>query len=292
MPELPEVETVVRGLAPVMTGAVILSVEQRRQDLRFPLPRDFATRLSGRRVESLARRAKFILVQLDDGSTLIAHLGMTGRFVIEHDGSYAPGEFLHQQPRHGIHDHIVFVLSNGARITYNDARRFGFMDLATTETLHEHRHFRSMGIEPLGNAFDAGTLGMLLRGRKAPLKAALLDQRLVAGLGNIYVCEALHRARLSPLRAAGSIVGEGPDPTEELTLLARSIRAVLEEAIVAGGSTLRDFAATDGALGYFQHSFRAYGQTGQPCPQPRCTGRIARIVQSGRSTFHCELCQV
>jgi len=290
MPELPEVETVKRGLAPVMTGARIVKVEQRRKDLRFPLPRGFTRRLKDRAIEGLSRRAKYILVDLDDGSVLILHLGMTGRFIVEHGGTFTPGEFEHEQPRHLAHDHIVFHLSNGARITYNDVRRFGFMDIASAATLGAHPHFAGLGLEPLGNAFDGAALAGLLRGRQTTLKAALLDQRLIAGLGNIYVCEALHRAGLSPLRAAGSIVPQAGFG-EAVERLAHEIRQVLVEAIEAGGSTLRDFAAADGALGYFQHRFRAYGREDEPCLTPGCGGTIARIVQSGRSTFHCARCQ-
>ena len=291
MPELPEVETVMRGLSPVMSGARLLKVEQRRDALRFPFPTDFKRRLEGRTIQSMTRRAKYILAHLDDGVALVMHLGMTGRFVVEREGSYTPGLFVHEQPRHLIHDHVVFALSNGARITYNDVRRFGYMDLARSDALHESPHFVGLGVEPLGNSFDAAMLGDLLRDRRAPLKAALLDQRLIAGLGNIYVCEALNRAGLSPLRLAGSIVGKGRKPARALIRLAAEIRAVLEEAIIAGGSTLRDFAATDGALGYFQHSFRAYGREGELCLTPGCRGTIQRIVQSGRSTFWCATCQ-
>ena len=291
MPELPEVETVMRGLSPVMSGARILRVTQRRDALRFPFPADFARRLEGRSVSSMTRRAKYILAHLDDGAALIMHLGMTGRFVVELDGSFTPGLFVHEQPRHLTHDHVVFELSHGARITYNDVRRFGYMDLARSDALAESPHFIGLGVEPLGNSFDAAMLGDLLQGKKAPLKAALLDQRLIAGLGNIYVCETLHRAGLSPLRAAGSIVGAGKTPSRKLIRLAAEIRAVLEEAIIAGGSTLRDFAATDGALGYFQHSFKAYGREGEACLKPGCNGSIQRNVQSGRSTFWCATCQ-
>ncbi|MBY0611066.1 MAG: bifunctional DNA-formamidopyrimidine glycosylase/DNA-(apurinic or apyrimidinic site) lyase [Beijerinckiaceae bacterium] len=291
MPELPEVETVRRGLAPVMEGACLDTVELRRDGLRFPFPAGFADRLTGQRIETMVRRAKFIVAHLRGGEALIIHLGMTGRFIVEREGSFTPGLFVHEQPRHQAHDHVVFHLSNGARITYNDVRRFGFMDLAKSHALEENRHFKAMGVEPLGNGFNAAMLSSLLRGRRTPLKAALLDQRLISGLGNIYVCEALHRARLSPLRLAASLAGDGPEPRDEAERLTAEIRAVLEEAIAAGGSTLRDFAATDGALGYFQHTFRAYGQTGAKCQSDGCGGTIERIVQAGRSTFYCANCQ-
>lgn len=274
-----------------MEGARIESVDLRRDGLRFPFPAGFASRLAGQRVDAMVRRAKFIVAHLHGGEALIIHLGMTGRFIVEREGSFTPGLFVHDQPRHQAHDHAVFHLSNGARITYNDVRRFGFMDLAQSHALEQNRHFKAMGIEPLGNDFNAAVLSALLRGRRTPLKAALLDQRLISGLGNIYVCEALHRARLSPLRLAGSIVGEGEQPSDELERLTAEIRAVLEEAIAAGGSTLRDFAAADGALGYFQHTFRAYGQTGSKCQSDGCGGTIERIVQAGRSTFYCARCQ-
>ena len=291
MPELPEVETVRRGLAPVMEGARIEAVELRRDGLRFPFPPQFSERLTGQFVDALVRRAKFIIGHLDGGEALIIHLGMTGRFIVEREGTFTPGLFFHEQARHLAHDHVVFNLSNGARITYNDVRRFGFMDIAKSHALEDNRHFKTMGVEPLGNDFNAPKLAEMLRGKKAPLKATLLDQRLISGLGNIYVCEALHRAGLSPLRAAGSIVGDSPEPTPELTRLTAEIRLVLEEAIAVGGSTLRDFASTDGSLGYFQHAFRAYGQTGEPCRTTGCGSTIIRVVQAGRSTFYCGGCQ-
>ncbi len=293
MPELPEVETVRRGLEPAMVGAVLEGVEQRRKDLRFPFPERFVDRLVGRRVDALGRRAKYLLADLDSGEVLVMHLGMTGRFTVERNGEApsAPGDFRHAAGGNAVHDHVVFRLSNGFRITYNDARRFGFMALVERAELAEHPLFRHVGIEPLGNALDGATLARLFAGRAAPLKAALLDQRLVAGLGNIYVCEALHRAGLSPSRAAGTLARKDGGPTARADRLAGVIREVLEEAVAAGGSTLRDYAHTDGSLGYFQHSFRVYDREGEPCTTSGCRGIVRRVVQSGRSTFFCSVCQ-
>jgi formamidopyrimidine-DNA glycosylase len=291
MPELPEVETVRRGLEPVLTGARIERVAVRRVGLRIPFPEHFAERLAGRRVGALSRRAKYILAPLDSGETLIMHLGMSGSFRIERETEATPGAFHFARSKNAAHDHVAFDLSNGARVIYNDPRRFGLMQLAPSDALAEHPLFRDLGAEPLAADFDAGALARLLAGRKTPLKAALLDQRLVAGLGNIYVCEALHRAALSPLRAAGTLATTRGAPTSGAKRLAAAIRGVLEEAIAAGGSTLRDHRQTDGELGYFQHSFAVYGREGAACPRPRCTGTIIRIVQAGRSTFYCPVCQ-
>jgi formamidopyrimidine-DNA glycosylase len=291
MPEMPEVETVRRGLASVLVGARIEGIEQRRADLRFPLPQRFAERLAGRRIENLSRRAKYILAALDDGQTLILHLGMSGSFRIEREGAETPGAFHFERSKIAAHDHVVFHLSNAARITYNDPRRFGFMLLAPTNNLAAHRLFSHLGVEPLGTGFHATALARMFVGRRTPLKTALLDQSLVAGLGNIYVCEALHRAVLSPLREATTIAGPGGRPTARAKRLASAITAVLEEAIAAGGSTLRDHRQTDGALGYFQHSFVVYGKEGAACRQARCSGTILRIAQAGRSTFYCPTCQ-
>ena len=293
MPELPEVETVRRGLEPAMQGALIVRVEQRRPDLRFPLPEKLPERLQGRTIVSLGRRAKYLVVDLDDGATLIMHLGMSGSFRVESDDGDAatPGAFHHERSTAGAHDHVIFHLSNGFRITYNDPRRFGFMDLTQRAKLEEHPAFRSLGLEPLGNELNGESLAAMFRGRKAPLKAALLDQRLIAGLGNIYVCESLHMARLSPKKAAGEIVRKNGAPTEAAIRLAQDIRAVLADAIKAGGSSLRDHKLTDGSLGYFQHHFRVYDREGEPCPTPECHGIVKRIVQSGRSTFYCAKCQ-
>jgi formamidopyrimidine-DNA glycosylase len=293
MPELPEVETVRRGLEHAMVGAGIVSVEARRPDLRFPLPQNFVARLAGQEVVSLGRRAKYLLADLTSGEVLIMHLGMTGRFLVTApDGrTREPGEVYAEARQELAHDHIVFRLSNGFTVTYNDARRFGFMDLVPRAGLEASRHFKSIGVEPLGNAFDAAMLASLFAGKAAPLKAALLDQSLIAGLGNIYVCEALHRAGLSPRRAAGTLVRRNGEPTVAARRLTEAIRAVLNEAVAAGGSTLRDFAQADGSLGDFQHRFRVYDREGEPCPTPRCGGVIQRLVQSGRSTFFCSSCQ-
>lgn len=289
MPELPEVETVRRGLEPVLAGALIEKAEVRRADLRFPFPPRFAARLSGARVLSLRRRAKFILAPLSSGETWLVHLGMTGRFVIHHpEASDMPGAFHHAAGRHAAHDHVQLRLAReGGRadVVYNDVRRFGFMDLVPDAEVESHPMLAGLGVEPLGNEFSGAFLLEALAGRRTPLKAALLDQTIVAGLGNIYVCEALNRARLSPLRHAGTI------SAREAGRLAAAIRAVLEEALAAGGSTLRDFVQADGSLGYFQHSFRAYDREGAACTNARCAGTILRLVQSGRSTFYCARCQ-
>lgn len=293
MPELPEVETVRRGLEPAMLGQVLARVEQRRPDLRFPLPEHFVERLTGRRVEGLSRRAKYLIADLDDGEALIMHLGMSGRFVVEAPGTppTEPGAYYNEIGRHLQHDHVVFHLGSGARVTYNDVRRFGFMDLLPRAELETSKHFAGMGIEPLGNELSGEVLAKLFAGKLAPLKAALLDQRLVAGLGNIYVCEALFRAGLHPEAAAGTITTPTGRPREAAHALAQIIREVLEEAVAAGGSTLRDFAHADGSLGYFQHRFKVYDREGDPCVTPGCGGLVKRLVQSGRSTFYCERCQ-
>jgi formamidopyrimidine-DNA glycosylase len=283
MPELPEVETVRRGLAPTLVGARLARVEMRRPDLRFPFPERFVDRLTGRTIEALKRRAKYLLAELDSGETLVMHLGMSGSFRVEEEG--APGAFHYERSKAHAHDHVVLTTENGARIVYNDPRRFGYMTLAATAAIESHPLFSDLGIEPLGDEFDAARLADRLAGARTPLKSALLDQRRIAGLGNIYVCEALHRARLSPLREAGSL------PPARLRALAAAIREVLEAAIVAGGSTLRDHRQTDGALGYFQHSFEVYDREGAACRHARCGGAIRRIVQNGRSTFYCADCQ-
>ncbi|MES2035683.1 MAG: bifunctional DNA-formamidopyrimidine glycosylase/DNA-(apurinic or apyrimidinic site) lyase [Pseudomonadota bacterium] len=286
MPELPEVETVRRGLAPVLEGARLTRVEARRPDLRFPLPEGFVQRLIGARIERLDRRAKYLLAPLDRGDTLVMHLGMTGRFEITAAGeTFQLGDFVEVVIADPKHAHIVFQTDAGATVTYYDPRRFGFMDLIPTDKLAEHPWFAKMGPEPLGPDLTSEYLAEAFRGRKQSPKPLLLDQRIVAGLGNIYVCEALHRAHISPLKPAGKIA------RARFPLLVQSIKDVLEEAVLVGGSTLRDFKAADGALGYFQHNFRAYGREGQPCPTPGCGGTIERIVQGGRSTFFCRVCQ-
>ncbi len=275
MPELPEVETVRRGLQPVMEGRRILSVATRRADLRFPFPERFTEKVAGRRVTALGRRAKYLMADLEGGDVLIMHLGMTGRFIIEQAGrATEPGEFAREITRHAAHDHVVFEIEGGARITYNDVRRFGFMALAPRAEIERHPLTRGLGVEPLGNALTPELLAGLMAGKAAPLKAALLDQRLIAGLGNIYVCEALHRSGLSPRRAAGTLATKDGRPTAKAVRLTEEIRLVLEEAIAAGGSTLRDFAHADGSLGYFQHRFKVYDREGDPCPNHRCSGVV------------------
>ncbi len=293
MPELPEVETVRRGLEPVLVGARVERLVLRRKDLRFAFPDRFAERVSGQQVKSLSRRAKYLIAELGSGEALIMHLGMTGRFIIEAPGSPAhePGVFYADAGRHVIHDHVVFELGSAGRITYNDVRRFGFMDMAPMADLFQSKHFAGMGIEPLGNALSGETLAALFAGKAAPLKAALLDQRLIAGLGNIYVCEALFRAGLHPELPAGGIATKTGRPRPKAHELAQIIRDVLTEAIAAGGSTLRDFAHTDGSLGYFQHAFKVYDREGEACVTPGCGSTVERMVQSGRSTFFCPSCQ-
>jgi formamidopyrimidine-DNA glycosylase len=296
VPELPEVETVRRGLQPAMAGARLARLELRRADLRFPLPRDLPAALEGRTITSVGRRAKYLTMHFDGGAVLISHLGMSGSYRIE-DGQDAltPGAFHHERSKLSAHDHIVFHLTrrDGAacRVTYNDPRRFGFVDLDRARTLYRNRFLRDLGIEPTGNALDGARLAAMLAGKAAPLKAALLDQRLIAGLGNIYVCEALWHARLSPRRKAGTLVTRDGRPTPRCYALADAVRAVIADAIAAGGSSLRDYVHTDGSLGYFQHSFAAYGREGEPCRHDGCTAPIRRIVQSGRSTFYCPACQ-
>ncbi|MDX9998606.1 MAG: bifunctional DNA-formamidopyrimidine glycosylase/DNA-(apurinic or apyrimidinic site) lyase [Phenylobacterium sp.] len=286
MPELPEVETVRRGLEPVLAGARLVRVEARRPDLRFPLPDGFVQRLTGASVLRLERRAKYLLAPLGVGDTLVMHLGMTGRFEIARpEGSERPGEFHYAPDPDPKHAHVVFETEAGARITYYDPRRFGYMALVETALLALHPWFAGLGPEPLSPAFDADHLARAFAGRRQGPKTLLLDQRVVAGLGNIYVCEALHRARISPFRPAGRI------SRPRLERLVQAVREVLEEAIAAGGSTISDYAAADGALGYFQHSFRVYDREGRPCPNPGCDGVIARKVQAGRSTFYCPRCQ-
>jgi formamidopyrimidine-DNA glycosylase len=289
MPELPEVETVRRGLEPSLAGARLVRVEQRRPDLRFAFPDGFVQRLTGARIERLERRAKYLLAPLDRGDTLVMHLGMTGRFEIEGlDGAGVgerPGGFVYAAAADPKHAHVVFETEAGRRVTFFDPRRFGYMDLIKSDGLAAHPWFVGLGPEPMGEDFGAEHLAAAFAGRRQPVKSALLDQRVVAGLGNLYVCEALHRARISPLRPAGKIT------RKSLEALARAVREVLGEAIAAGGSTLRDYAGADGALGYFQHRFRAYGREREPCPTPGCRGVVARIVQSGRSSFYCPVCQ-
>jgi formamidopyrimidine-DNA glycosylase len=288
MPELPEVETVRRGLAPAMEGERFAKVEVRRGDLRWPLPKDFAKRLEGERVEGLGRRAKYLTADLSSGEVLLMHLGMSGSFRVGKDAK--PGVYYHERSKSTTHDHIVFHMSNGATITFNDPRRFGSMKLVRRDKLDDEPLLRALGPEPLGNEFDAAMLAKACAGKKTSLKAALSDQRVVAGLGNIYVCEALFRARLSPKRRASTIADRNGKPNERAAALVDAIKAVLMDAIKAGGSSLRDHRRADGSLGDFQHNFLVYDREGQPCPCG-CKGVVKRIVQGGRSTFYCPLCQ-
>jgi formamidopyrimidine-DNA glycosylase len=290
MPELPEVETVRRGLEPILVGNEFARVEQRRKDLRFPLPKRFSERLEGRKVEALDRRAKYLLARLDDGEVLVMHLGMTGRFSIDRANGEAetPGRFAHNAPKH---EHIVFHLGDGATIRYSDARRFGLMDLVRADRLARHALFKGLGVEPLSSSLTPEWLAAKLKGKATSIKAALVDQRLIAGLGNIYACEALFRARISPKRLAGTLATKTGKPTEKTKALVDSVKAVLEDAIRAGGSSLRDYKRADGSLGEFQLRFKVYGREGKPCARKGCGGTVCRIVQGGRSTFYCPTCQ-
>lgn len=271
MPELPEVETVCRGLASRLEGRRLTRLELRRPNMRFPFPTGLAALVEGRRVETIRRRAKYILMTLDDGGVLIAHLGMSGRMTI------GPAEGMELEP----HDHVVFETEDGTAVRFNDARRFGFLDYCRAGDLPRHKLFADLGPEPLGNEFSGPILAAKLVGKMTPIKAALLDQKIVAGLGNIYVSESLYWAGISPVRMAGTVLGETAD-----TLVA-SIRQVLLSAIAAGGSSLRDYVQATGELGYFQHQWAVYGKEGAPCPDCTCTKGIERIVQSNRSTFYC-----
>jgi formamidopyrimidine-DNA glycosylase len=308
MPELPEVETVRRGLEPAMEGARFTKVEVHRGDLRWPLPKDFVRRLEGNTVTGIGRRAKYLLADLSSGDVLLMHLGMSGSFhVFEENGARAggakPGNYYHERSQHAAHDHVVFHMSSGVIVTFNDPRRFGSMKIVPRQKLDAEPLLNRLGPEPLGNAFDAAMLARACKGKKTSLKAALLDQRVVAGLGNIYVCETLHRARLSPKRMALTIASKSGAPNERAERLVEGIKAVLQDAIKAGGSSLRDHKRTDGELGMFQHHFRVYDREGEKCPPPyppphagegregACRGKIKRIVQNGRSTFYCPSCQ-
>ncbi len=299
MPELPEVETVRRGLQPAMEGARFTKVEVHRRDLRWPLPKDFAARLEGKTVTGMGRRAKYLLADLSSGDVLLMHLGMSGSFyVFDEKGGRAEGakggtagNYYHGRSQHVAHDHVIFHMSSGAVATFNDPRRFGFMKIVARSKLDAEPLLNRLGPEPLGNAFDAAMLARACQSKKTSLKAALLDQRVVAGLGNIYVCEALFRARLSPRRVASTIASRSGAPNERAERLVEAIKAVLNDAIKAGGSSLRDHRLTDGELGMFQHHFRVYDREGEKCPTPGCKGTIKRIVQNGRSTFFCPECQ-
>jgi formamidopyrimidine-DNA glycosylase len=294
LPELPEVETVRRGLEPAMQGARFAKVDVHRGDLRWPLTKDFAQRLEGKTVTGLGRRAKYLMADLSSGDVLIMHLGMSGSFhVFQEDGGRGktPGNYYHERARHLAHDHIVFHMSSGAVVTFNDPRRFGSMKIVARQKLHAEPLINRLGPEPLGNAFDAAALARACTGKKTSLKSALSDQRVVAGLGNIYVCEALYRARLSPKRIAATIATKSGAPSERAERLVEGIKAVLNEAIKDGGSSLRDHRLTDGDLGMFQHHFRVYDREGEKCPTRGCRGTVKRIVQNGRSTFYCPVCQ-
>ena len=289
MPELPEVETVRLGLAPVMEGHVLIDVETRRGDLRIPFPRDFVARTKGRKVKKLRRRAKYLLADLDSGETLVIHLGMSGRMSVYAEGKQRRiGSYVYDKAPQGAgagkHDHVVFETDASARIVFNDHRRFGLMTLVNTEHLEDDKLFRDIGVEPLSAKFNTAYLARALAGKKTPIKSALLDQRLIAGLGNIYVCEALFRSGISPKRLAGSL------SRARLAPLAAAIKKILKDAIAAGGSTLRDHAQATGDPGNFQHHFLVYGREGKPC-KLGCKGTVKRIVQSGRSTFYCPKCQ-
>ncbi|NWJ24632.1 bifunctional DNA-formamidopyrimidine glycosylase/DNA-(apurinic or apyrimidinic site) lyase [Rhizobium sp. RM] len=297
MPELPEVETVRRGLTPAMEGSTIRKVYLGRPDLRFPFPGDFVSLIEGKRIVSLGRRAKYLLIELEDGLTVICHLGMSGSFRVEVDdpeSAQTPGEFHHARSKDGKHDHVIFYLEgNQGRVCviYNDPRRFGFMHLVERNKIDLYPAFAGLGPEPTGNALSADYLASRFAGKSQPLKTTLLDQKVIAGLGNIYVCEALWRAHLSPLRASGTLVTATGKPKAQLVALTEKIRDVIADAIAAGGSSLRDHIQTDGTLGYFQHSFSVYDQEGEPCRTPGCKGTVERVVQAGRSTFYCAACQ-
>jgi formamidopyrimidine-DNA glycosylase len=292
MPELPEVETVRRGLQPVMEGARILSAEARRKDLRFPFQKDFVARLKGQTVTGLGRRAKYLMADLGSGDVLLMHLGMSGSFRVQRAGeAQMPGQFHHLRGKNGAHDHVLFRMSSGADIIFNDPRRFGYMKIIAREALDAEPLLKGLGPEPLGNEFDASMLARSCAGKQTTLKAALLDQRVVAGLGNIYVCEALYRAQLSPRRQASTLASRTGGPTDHARRLVGAIHAVLNEAIKAGGSSLRDHRQASGELGYFQHSFKVYDREGAPCGTPACRGIVRRFTQNGRSTFWCPKCQ-
>ena len=288
MPELPEVETVRTGLAPVVEGWRLVKVEVRRAGLRVPFPKNFAKRLTGRRVKALKRRAKYLLAELDGGETLVIHLGMSGRMAVYAEGGVKKlGQYVYDAAPAGAgsgkHDHVVFETDAPARIVFTDPRRFGLMTLVPTDTLDDDKLFDGLGVEPLSNHFHADYLAAALKGKKTPIKSALLDQRVIAGIGNIYACEALFRSRISPKRLAMKV------RPAEIAVLAAAIKTVLTEAIAAGGSSLRDYKQADGNLGNFQHHFQVYDREGEPCPV--CGGTVKRIVQAGRSTFYCPKCQ-
>lgn len=292
MPELPEVETVRRGLQPAMEGAKIVHAEARRKDLRFPFQKDFVARLEGQTVTGLGRRAKYLMADLASGDVLLMHLGMSGSFRVVAGGpKSAPGKFHYPRNEDRAHDHVVFHMSSGATVIFNDPRRFGYMKIFARAKIDDEPLLQGLGPEPLGNEFDAAMLARACFNKKTSLKAALLDQRVVAGLGNIYVCEALFRAHLSPRRLAATLATKKGEPTDHAKRLVTAIHAVLNQAIKAGGSSLRDHRQTSGELGYFQHSFQVYDREGKKCESPGCGGIVRRFTQNGRSTFWCPKCQ-
>ncbi len=292
MPEIPEVETVRRGLQPVMEGFLIAKAEARRKDLRFPFQKDFIARLQGQTVTGLGRRAKYLMADLGSGDVLLMHLGMSGSFrVVANEGTQSPGQFHHPRSEDRVHDHVVFHMSSGASVVFNDPRRFGYMKIIARHALEHEPLLKGLGPEPLGNEFDATMLARACADKKTSLKAALLDQRVVAGLGNIYVCEALFRSQLSPRRSAATLATKKNEPTDHAKRLVTAIHGVLNQAIKAGGSSLRDHRQTSGELGYFQHSFQVYGREGEKCQTAKCSGIVKRFTQNGRSTFWCPKCQ-
>ncbi|TMJ21420.1 MAG: bifunctional DNA-formamidopyrimidine glycosylase/DNA-(apurinic or apyrimidinic site) lyase [Alphaproteobacteria bacterium] len=292
MPELPEVEIVRRGLQGAMEGSRIVKAEARRKDLRFPFQKDFVARLEGQIVTGLGRRAKYLMADLTSGDVLLMHLGMSGSFrVVEGDSVKTSGQFHHPRNEDRLHDHVMFRMSSGADVIFNDPRRFGYMKIIARNALEDEPLLKGLGPEPLGNEFDAAMLARSCANRKTSLKAALLDQRVVAGLGNIYVCEALYRAQLSPRRLAATLATKKGEPTDHARRLVAAIHAVLNQAINAGGSSLRDHRQTNGELGYFQHSFQVYDREGEKCQTKGCGGIVRRFTQNGRSTFWCPKCQ-
>lgn len=294
MPELPEVETIKRGLEPILVGQRFAGVHKRRPDLRFPFPRRFVARLKGQKVAALRRRAKYLIADLESGESLIVHLGMSGRFVVEQDDNTDAatlGQYVYEAGRDQKHDHVLFEIAGGPKLIYNDPRRFGFMEIADSEQLDRHRLFSHLGVEPNGNQLSAAYLAERAHGRQANLKAFLMDQRHVAGLGNIYVCEALHLAGLSPNRRAGSLASRTGAPLQRAENLVGAIRVVIDKAVRYGGSTLRDYRAPSGAQGGFQDAFTVYDRAGQACVRQGCSGLVRRSVHQGRATFHCTACQ-
>jgi formamidopyrimidine-DNA glycosylase len=292
MPELPEVETVRRGLQPAMEGSKIVKAEARRKDLRFPFQKDFAARLEGQTVTGLGRRAKYLMADLASGDVLLMHLGMSGSFrVVKDEAAKTQGQLYHPRNDDRAHDHVMFRMSSGAAVIFNDPRRFGYMKIIARNALEHEPLLKGLGPEPLGNEFDAKMLARSCASKKTSLKAALLDQRVVAGLGNIYVCEALYRAHLSPRRLAATLATKKREPTDHAKRLVEAIHAVLNQAIKAGGSSLRDHRQTSGELGYFQHSFQVYDREGEKCQSAGCGGIVRRFTQNGRSTFWCPKCQ-